>query len=73
MVVRQCQSHRIDNNPKVKSLRDECDGEPFDVYVIPPDAGRCVFRLEGDGGFINWALAGRFDRPGGGKTVIFNP
>jgi hypothetical protein len=43
------------------------------VYVIPPEAGRTVFVLEGDGGFINWSFAGRFERPGNGKTVIFNP
>jgi hypothetical protein len=73
MVVCRCSAHRIDNNPKVKFLRDVCDGEPFDVYVIPPDAGKVNFVLGGDGGFQNWAFGGRFDRPGNGKTVIFNP
>lgn len=73
MVACRCQAHRIPNNPRIKFLEDVCEGQAFAVYVIPPEAGRTVFVMEGDGGFINWSFAGRFQRPGNGKTVIFNP
>lgn len=37
------------------------------MYIIPYDAGRRVSVLEGDGGFVNWAFAGRFDRQAMGR------
>lgn len=72
MVVCTCSKHRIEGPHK--TLQDNCGncfGQKFAVYIIPYDAGRTVFVLEGDGGFINWAFSGRSDRPGNGKTDIF--
>lgn len=43
----------------------------FEVYLIPFTAGPVVFQLQGDGGYQNWAMIGRFTKDQG--TVIFNP
>jgi hypothetical protein len=50
-----------------------CGNRSYKVYMIPYNAGRTTVVLKGDGGFINCAFAGQFDRPGNGKTVIFKP
>jgi hypothetical protein len=83
IVACQCQAHHINTTAKFTKFTDLCsapagcnglDGElNFDIYIIPCYAGKATFVMDGDGGAINWGWAGHFDRPGNGKTVIFNP
>jgi hypothetical protein len=82
MVVCQCQGHQLDTTAQITKFIDTCSSPicggfvgdlAYDVYIIAFSAGRATLTLKGDGGAINWGFAGHFDRPGNGKTVIFNP
>ncbi|MCK2240541.1 MULTISPECIES: hypothetical protein [unclassified Crossiella] len=69
LVIKADHPYDVNLQGKVYDARVHSDAYPdFHIYVF--DSGTVVNR--GDGGWINWAFRGWFDRPGNGGTVNFH-